>query len=106
MKVAPPIARRPLVEPIPEVPLWASAERRHANDGTGDVAIPANIGQLWVQLVTVFFGPDDAELVALWISENGPRLITSLTDIDGSCPETMRRSIPLHVRQRWRRDPD
>ena len=30
---------------------------------------------------------DDAELVALWISEHRPRLVASLTDVDRSCPE-------------------
>ena len=31
--------------------------------------------------------PDDAELVALWISEDSPRLVAPLTDVDGSRPE-------------------
>ena len=30
---------------------------------------------------------DDAELVALWIGENDPCLVASLTDVDGSCAE-------------------
>ena len=33
-------------------------------------------------------GADDAELVALRIGHNGPSLVASLTDIEGSCPET------------------
>ena len=52
-------------------------------------------------------GPDDAELVALRISENGPRLVASLTDIDGSCPESDEAlDLRFTFARRWRRDPD
>ena len=62
--------------------------RNHPISRRSGRAIPANIGRPCVQLVSVFLGPDDAELVALRIGQNGPSLVASLTDIDGSCPVT------------------